>query len=403
MNADQRRLKRLIAEAPGRFGLDLTGLTVLTEAASGPFVSTALIAACAGAEVRAVTRDSSYATARDVASTTMALAAELGVAERLTVSVGRAAAVAEGCHIVTNLGFVRPIADDIVAKLDPCAVVALMWEPWEFRAEDISLTALAARSIPLIGTLETHPLIATFRYVGALAGKLVLESGIELVGARIGVVGSDPFGRATAGWLADAGASPAEIVDQIRDLGWQGVIGNTDEMLAMPETLEAFASASPHMRPVFTAVGEMAAASREALGEERLSWLHGLPRMQMHGPVALVHASPEDCWRAPAPEASQEEMEGVYGLLGAPVVAYGHIHRSFIRNVGGMIVVNTGSVSLSYDGDPRAAYLLLDDAKPVIRRVEYAVDRERKALSDCGMPQARWIANMLASGSFQMP
>ena len=205
------------------------------------------------------------------------------------------------------------------------------------------------------------------------------------------------------GDLADAGASPAEIVDQIRDLGWQGVIGNTDEMLAMPETLEAFASASPHMRPVFTAVGEMAAASREALGEERLSWLHGLPRMQMHGPVALVHASPEDCWRAPAPEASQEEMEGVYGLLGAPVVAYGHIHRSFIRNVGGMIVVNTGSVSLSYDGDPRAAYLLLDDAKPVIRRVEYAVERERKALSDCGMPHARWIANMLASGSFQMP
>ena len=207
IGADQRRLKRLIADAPRRFGLDLSGIKVLTEAASGPFVSTALIAACGGAEVHAVTRDSSYATARDVASATMSLAAELGVAERLTVSIGNAAAAADGCHIVTNLGFVRPIGQDIVAKLDPSAVVALMWEPWEFRAEDITLTALAARSIPLIGTREAHPLIATFRYVGALAGKLVLEAGIELVAARIVVVGSDPFGRATADWLEGAGTS----------------------------------------------------------------------------------------------------------------------------------------------------------------------------------------------------
>ena len=38
-----------------------------------------------------------------------------------------------------------------------------------------------------------------------------------------------------------------------------------------------------------------------------------------------------------------------------------------------MTVANTGSVSLSYDGDRRAAYLLLDDSTPTIRRVEYDV------------------------------
>jgi hypothetical protein len=38
------------------------------------------------------------------------------------------------------------------------------------------------------------------------------------------------------GDLADAGASPVEIVDRIRDLGWQGVVGNTDEMLFRPES-----------------------------------------------------------------------------------------------------------------------------------------------------------------------
>ena len=34
------------------------------------------------------------------------------------------------------------------------------------------------------------------------------------------------------GDLADGGSSPVEIVDYIRDLGWPGVIGNTDGMLA---------------------------------------------------------------------------------------------------------------------------------------------------------------------------
>ena len=57
-----------------------------------------------------------------------------------------------------------------------------------------------------------------------------------------------------------------------------------------------------------------------------------------------------------------------------------------------MTVANTGSAGLSYDGDRRAAYLLLDESKPAIRRVEYDVDNELKALSDCGLPHADWPA-----------
>ena len=109
------------------------------------------------------------------------------------------------------------------------------------------------------------------------------------------------------GDLADGGASPAQIVDQIRDLGWPGVVGNTDEMLFRPESLTEFASQSPKLQPLFAVIEEMAAATREALGEKRLAWLRGLPRMQIHGPMALVHASPETAWRAPAPEAGDAE------------------------------------------------------------------------------------------------
>ena len=38
------------------------------------------------------------------------------------------------------------------------------------------------------------------------------------------------------GDLADGGSSPVEIVDRVRDLGWKGVVGNTDEMLSTPDT-----------------------------------------------------------------------------------------------------------------------------------------------------------------------
>ena len=193
-----------------------------------------------------------------------------------------------------------------------------------------------------------------------------------------------------------------EIVDQIRTLGWQGVVGNTDEMHSMPETFEEFESQSPKLEALWTAIREMAAVTREALGEERLGWLRGLPRVQIHGPIALVHASPESPWRAPMAEASDAELESVYSPLGQPIAIYGHIHRAYIRNLSGMIVANTGSVSLSYDGDRRAAYLLMDDSKLTIRRVEYDVDKELKALSSCGLPHA-WVAKILESGRPQMP
>jgi predicted phosphodiesterase len=205
------------------------------------------------------------------------------------------------------------------------------------------------------------------------------------------------------GDLAASGANPVEIVDRIRDLGWQGVVGNADEMLFMPEALKENANPSPELQPLFAAIQEMATATCEALGKERLAWLRGLPRIQIHGPMALVHASPESRWKAPMPTASDAELESVYRPLGQPIAVYAHIHRSYIRSVSGMIVANTGSVSLSHDGDRRAAYLLLDDSQPAIRRVAYDIDSELEALSGCGLPHADWVAKILESGCFQMP
>lgn len=207
------------------------------------------------------------------------------------------------------------------------------------------------------------------------------------------------------GDLADSGSSPIEIVDRLRDLGWQGVMGNTDEMLVEPKSLEDFASQSSAPPTLWAAVRQIALATRQMLGEKRLAWLRELPRVKTQEGFALVHAAPESCWRAPAAEATDAELETIYGSLGRPVVAFGHTHRPSIRDLAGYpkLLINTGSVGLPYDGDPRASYLILDEGKPSIRRVEYNLEKELTALASCGLPGATWTAKMLRTSSPQMP
>jgi hypothetical protein len=76
------------------------------------------------------------------------------------------------------------------------------------------------------------------------------------------------------------------------------------------------------------------------------------------------------------------------------------IRQSQIRE---MLIINMGSVSLSYDGDARAAYLLIDNLKATIRRVECAVEKELKTLSACGLPHSDWVAKILRRKSPQLP
>ena len=212
------------------------------------------------------------------------------------------------------------------------------------------------------------------------------------------------------GDLAHGGARPAEIVDLVVELGWPGVAGNADELLFRPQSLTEFARQSAAaLQPLFTAIEEQATATRQALGEERIGWLRGLPSIHVQDDFALVHASPESLWRAPAPEATDAELRGVYESLGKGLAVYGHIHRAFVREipkgheVREMIVANTGSVSLSHDGDTRAAYLLLDEETRTIRRVEYDLEAELKALAESALPHAEWIARSLKAARPQLP
>jgi predicted phosphodiesterase len=207
------------------------------------------------------------------------------------------------------------------------------------------------------------------------------------------------------GDLALMGPRPAEVVDRIAELGWPGVVGNTDELLWRPGEHNLQLARAPKLATLLGLLFDAyAPVTRAALGEDRLSWLRGLPAEQRVGGWAIVHAAPGDLWRAPQPTAEDATMADVYGPLGARHAIYGHIHRPFTRRLsGGLIVANAGSVGMPWDGDPRASYLLVEDDAARVVRVSYDVESEARALEATRHPDADRLAEMRRRGRFIPP
>jgi predicted phosphodiesterase len=203
------------------------------------------------------------------------------------------------------------------------------------------------------------------------------------------------------GDVALIGARPAEVIDRLAELGWPGILGNTDELLWRRDEFAVQLGAAPKLEPLLRMLFEhYAPATLERIGEARLGLLRGLPERRSVGNLGLVHASPGDLWRAPMPGASEDELEATYGRTTSEIVIYGHIHRPFVRQVGSLTVANAGSVGLPFDGDPRASYLLIEDDRVDLIRVEYAVETEVAALRASGYPDCDRIAQMLRTGRF---
>jgi diadenosine tetraphosphatase ApaH/serine/threonine PP2A family protein phosphatase len=160
----------------------------------------------------------------------------------------------------------------------------------------------------------------------------------------------------------------------------------------------------PKLGPLLSLVfDEYAPATSELLGEQRLAWLRELPAEHREGELLLLHAGPGDLWRAPLPEASDDELTEAYDGLGAGIVVYGHIHRPYVRELDGLTVANSGAVGMPFDGDWRASYLLIEDGAVEIRRVEFDLERELHLLAASGYPDAERLAQVRRSATFVAP
>jgi predicted phosphodiesterase len=161
--------------------------------------------------------------------------------------------------------------------------------------------------------------------------------------------------------------------------------------------------------------GVAATWTRTVLEPEAQALLDRLePQGSAHG-VALYHGSARDpVWEY---VLSDEGALATLELADSPLVLVGHSHVALqVVDSGGEVeggvarggteldlggaraLLNPGSVGQPRDGDPKAAYLLLDlDAQHAsFRRVEYDVERTQREMREVGLPEM--LAGRLALG-----
>jgi predicted phosphodiesterase len=140
------------------------------------------------------------------------------------------------------------------------------------------------------------------------------------------------------------------------------------------------------------------------LSAEDIDWIRTFPDFLFWRGACLVHDAPADRlhpagWHRPGIELKYQEWfhhsrgvmedmpeprwQALWDLMtqrGFTQVFIGHTHVPFQKSLDGKQVCNTGSVGASLDGDPRAAWALMEgqpDEKPAItlRRVAYDIAR----------------------------
>ena len=161
--------------------------------------------------------------------------------------------------------------------------------------------------------------------------------------------------------------------------------------------------------------GAAASWTRTVLSEEARSYLDRLQPEGSRADVGLFHASARDpVWEY---VLSDESAVATLELTEEPLVLVGHSHAALqialrdgvlagglapagteIDLRSGRALLNPGSVGQPRDGDPRAAYLILDLAAHTasFRRVEYDIERTQEEIREAGLPDA--LAARLAFG-----
>lgn len=168
-----------------------------------------------------------------------------------------------------------------------------------------------------------------------------------------------PFDEVLLGGdLAQGGPQPAEVIDRIRELGWQSVRGNSDNFLIG-------IAAGVLTEEVPEKVRSRGEWSVEQLGAERLEYLRGLPITIERGPfpigrVVLVHATPWSTEDVVLPDADDVTAQRMVEEARAGLLAYGHIHTPYQRRVGSAVLMSVGAVHGSNDADPRPAYTIVE-------------------------------------------
>ena len=215
------------------------------------------------------------------------------------------------------------------------------------------------------------------------ANKVALEAvlrdmpDVDAVVCAGDVVGYNPWPvecvDAVRGDLESLDVGAAGVPDAFVD-GVPTVIGNHDRMVASDRNFRGNAMAAAGV-----------SYARSQLDAARIEWLRALPteRRACDRRVKVVHGHPDDPDRYTYPREFGPHLLGDEDLL-----VLGHTHvQGYDRSDAG-VVCNPGSVGQPRDGDPRAAYAVvdLDDLRVEERRVDYDVEAVQAAVEAANLP-----------------
>ena len=207
------------------------------------------------------------------------------------------------------------------------------------------------------------------------------------------------------GDLVGYGPRPNECCELVRERADICLVGNHDLGVLGELDLDDFAP-------------DAAAAARwtrTVLTDEARAFLASLQPKAAPAGAELYHASPRDpVWEyVLSPEAAIAAFE----VTSAPLVLVGHSHvalaiteqgrrlrggtapaETSVDLSAGRWLLNPGSVGQPRDGDPRAAWLLLDleGGSADFRRVEYSIEHTQAEIRKARLPEP--LAARLAAG-----
>jgi len=192
------------------------------------------------------------------------------------------------------------------------------------------------------------------------------------------------------------GPDPNECVERISSLPHLCVVGNHDWGTLGKLDLNDF-----------NAYARRACLwNREQLSAENREYLDSLDELIVEGDFTLVHGSP----RSPIWEyvMSPGEAAHSFAFFDTPYCLVGHTHVPgiFVERSASCeavlvqegrpmplgrerMIINPGGVGQPRDGDPRAAYLILDTDSMTVehRRVEYPIEVTQEKMRKAGLPR----------------
>jgi putative phosphoesterase len=185
------------------------------------------------------------------------------------------------------------------------------------------------------------------------------------------------------GDLVDYGVEPGPCIEWVRKNATYAIRGNHDHGAAQRIYVQGIAG----FRYL---TGVTRSRTMQLLTESDRKYLASLPTsmwLTLNGKrYFLIHATPRDAMDEFAPPDVEAWTRRVQNI-DADYVLVGHSHLQFMLEIGKTTVINPGSVGLPRDGDPWAAYAVITDEGPELKRVQYPIDEAIASLYAANLPE----------------